>query len=325
MTRFLYQNLFKPIAFSLDVEFVHNRIINLGEFLENYPKLVSILAYRDKKLNKKLAGINFENPIGLAAGFDYDGHLAQVLKHVGFGFNTVGTVTAKPHPGNKPPRLGRLPESKALWVNKGFKSEGAEAIAKRLDSKNLIDHVVGISVGSINADIDDFLFSLNIFKNKTYASYLEINISCPNFELGEKFQNPNNFRDLIKSINLLHLKQPIFIKMPNGKEHDDLVKQALNLGISGFIFSNLLKDPKGNISGKPTFAPSNKLISHTRQKFGKDFVIIGCGGVFNAKDALEKIAAGADLIQLITGMIFEGPQLIGEICKDLAGKELYEV
>lgn len=315
MIRFLYQTIFKPIAFRMDAEFVHNRITNLGEFLENYPKLVSILAYKNKNLRRKIAGIDFENPIGLAAGFDYDGHLAQVLKYVGFGFNTVGTITAKPHPGNKSPRLGRLPESKALWVNKGFKSEGAEAVAKRLDSKNLKDHVIGISVGSINAEIDDFLFSLDIFKNKSYASYFEINISCPNFEKGEKFQDPDNFKELIKQINTLKIKQPIFIKMPNGKEHDDLIKQALDLGVTGFIFSNLLKSTKGNVSGKPTFAGSNGLITHTRQKFGKDFVIIGCGGVFSAKDAQEKFTAGADLVQLITGMIFEGPQLIGEICK----------
>lgn len=331
MIRFLYQNIFKPIAFSLDAEFVHDRITNLGEFLENFaPLLSSGLAYKNSSLKKNVLGLEFENPIGLPAGFDYDGHMAKVMKYVGFGFNTVGTVTARPWAGNPSPRLKRLPKSRSLLVNKGFRNEGAVKIAGRLDKKDLIGHMVGISVGSVTDEIDDYLVVFNEFKGKKYVSYFELNISCPNISV------KINFKDLVKAVASLKLKQPIFIKMPNEIElsqSDEMIKTALSYGIKGFIFSNLaknrmnsafdkeeirkLKDFKGNFSGKPTFTNSNKLIAHTRNKFGKSVVIIGCGGVFNAKDAKEKFEAGADLVQLITGMIFEGPQLIGEICRDL--------
>jgi dihydroorotate dehydrogenase len=340
-----YKVIFKPIAFSLDAEFVHDSISKTGEFLENFPWLVGLLKYENKKLEKEVYGIKFNNPIGLSAGFDYDGHMAQVLKNVGFGFNTVGTVTAKYYEGNKKPRLARLPKSKSLLVNKGFKSGGAIEVAKRLDRKILKGRVIGISVGSSNIPeintikkaIEDYLFTLNIFKNKKYVSYFEINISCPNTSMTESFTEPKNFELLLNAIKKLKINKPFFIKMPNEinfQKSDRLVNIAIKNNVKGFIFSNLVKDRnnpslyrdevnkvknlRGNFSGKPTFENSNKLIKHTRQKFGKDIFIIGTGGVFNAKDAKAKFDAGADLVQLITGMIFEGPQLIGEINKDLA-------
>lgn len=347
----LYSSIFKPLAFQIDAEVIHNSITHLGEFMENYPGIIeSLFNYKNKKLIKKVAGINFDNPIGLSAGFDYDGHLAGVLKHVGFGFNTVGTVTALAYAGNKGVRLARLPESRSLLVNKGFKSEGAEAVAKRLDSKNLTDHVIGISIGSsnlakintINKAIDDYLFTFEVFKNKPYVKYFELNISCPNISMKETFTNPKNFKKLLAAINKLNIKKPIFVKMPSElpskkseyKKSDELVSIALKEKINGFIFSNLIKDRnnpafvkneiskfkdfKGNFSGRPCFAGSNKLISHTREKFGKDIVIIGTGGIFTVDDVIAKLISGADLVQLITGMIYEGPQLIGELNLALA-------
>lgn len=341
-----YLSLFKPIAFAVDAEIVHNSITSFGELLENYPWLVeSIFPYKNRRLEKKVLGLHFANPIGLAAGFDYDGHLAKVVKDVGFGFNTVGTVTALPYEGNVRPRLMRLPKSKSLLVNKGFKSAGAKEVAKRLDSKNLKNHLLGISVGSSNLPqinsikkaVDDYLFTFKVFKNKSYVKYFELNISCPNTSITQKFTDPKNFIKLVTAVKKLKIKKPIFIKMPNEispKDSDQLVGIALKNNIYGFIFSNLVKDRanpslvksevnklknlKGNFSGKPTFKNSINLISHTRKKFGRQVVIIGTGGIFTAQDAKAKLAAGADLVQLITGMIYEGPQLIGEICKELA-------
>ncbi len=141
-----------------------------------------------------MLGIKFSNPIGLSAGFDYDGHMAKVMKYVGFGFNTVGTVTARPWAGNSPPRLARLPKSRSLLVNKGFKNEGAEKIAQRLDKKDLTGHTVGISVGSVTDNIDDYLFVFNVFRDKKYVSYFELNISCPNIAV------KINFRELVKAV-----------------------------------------------------------------------------------------------------------------------------
>ncbi|HXK35398.1 MAG TPA: quinone-dependent dihydroorotate dehydrogenase [Candidatus Paceibacterota bacterium] len=337
----LYRNLIKPILFQLDAEFVHNMITQIGEGLENQKWLLDFLLSRGKKtIKKNILGLEFENPVGLAAGFDYNGHLAKVMKHIGFGFNTVGTVTAQKYEGNKPPRLARLPQSKSLLVNKGFKSDGAEAIAGRLDEKKIEGHLIGISVGSsnvpnvntINKAVDDYLETFRIFKDKPYVKYFELNISCPNAAMAESFSNPRNFKELVQAVASCGITQPIFVKMPNEidfDESDTLVRSALENGICGFIFSNLVKDRNnqtfnkkeiarfknvnGNFSGKPTAKNSERLIKHTRDVFGNSVVIVGCGGIFSADDARERLNAGADLVQLITGMIYEGPQLIGEI------------
>ena len=337
----LYRGVVKPVLFAIDAETVHNRITGIGEGLENCEwVLEKLLAFKSDRLHKQVLGVDFPNPIGLAAGFDWDGHLAKVIGHVGFGFNTVGTVTAKPYSGNLKPRLGRLPKSRSLFVNKGFMSEGAQRVMERLDRKRLDGHVVGISVGSsnlpevntINKAIEDYLFTFEVFKNKAYVKYFELNISCPNAVMAESFTTPANFSNLVKQVAGLKIKQPIFVKMPNEIEEgesDGLVREALKLGVRGFIIANLAKNRnnpvfdreemkrwagmRGNFSGKPTEEGANNLIRRTREKFGKGIAIIGCGGVFSAEDVKLKFAAGADLVQLITGMIFEGPQLAGEI------------
>ncbi len=343
--KFLYKNIFRPLAFSVDAEVIHEIMTRAGEAWENYPALLSLFFLQDfPKLKKNVLGIDFPNPIGLAAGFDYDGHLAKVLRHVGFGFNTVGTVTAQPYVGNPKPRLLRLPKSKSILVNKGFKSEGALKVAERLDKKDFDNQIVGISVGSTNTSgidtldkaIEDYVFTFKIFKDKDYIKYFELNISCPNTFLNESFTNFLNFERLVQALSALNLKQPIFVKMPNEivwEGADQIISVALKYNIKGFIFSNLVKnrnnpnfDPreiekvrnlKGNFSGRPTFHNSNNLIEAARKKYGTKIAIIGCGGVFTPEDALEKLKKGADLVQLITGLIFEGPQLINDICEQL--------
>lgn len=312
--------------------------------------LETLYAYKNKKLNKSILGIDFENPVGLAAGFDYEGHLAKAMKHIGFGFNTVGTVTAKPYEGNKPPRLGRLVKSQSLLINKGFKSEGAVNLAKRLDIKKLEGHTIGISVGASNIPsvntiekmIKDYLFTFNVFKEKPYVKYFELNISCPNTAMKEPFSNIVNFENLIKEITKLNIKQPIFVKMPieiSLHDAEKMVATGLKYSVKGYIFSNLVKDRsnkffvkseineiknlKGNFSGKPCFEGSNKLLKHIRSKFGNKVVLIGLGGIFTPEDAIIKFKSGADLVQLITGMIFEGPQIAGEINSHLAQLETH--
>lgn len=341
----MYKKIIKPILFRFEAEVVHAAITRIGESLENQKLLLSPFQPRNKKsIAKKVLGVEFDNPVGLAAGFDYNGHLAKVMKHVGFGFNTVGTVTARAYGGNTPPRLARLPQSKSLLVNKGFKSDGAAIVARRLDRKNLKGHSIGVSVGSSNIPtittisqaIDDCLETFSIFKDKPYIKYFELNISCPNAAMSESFSNPKSFKELVRAVVSCGIMQPIFVKMPNeidDEKSDVLVRLALESGIRGFIFSNLVKNrnnpifnkkeilkfknKKGNFSGKPTSENSKRLIRHTRGVFGDAIAIIGCGGIFSADDAREKLHAGADLIQLITGMIYEGPQLIREINENI--------
>lgn len=342
----VYRTIFKPLAFQFDAEFVHNSISSTGEMLEiAAPLVAAAFRYQNPKLSKTILGITFSNPIGLSAGFDNDGHVAKIMRYVGFGFNTVGTVTARPSEGNPKPRLGRLPKSRSLFVNKGFRSEGADAVASRLDRKDLASQTIGISVGSTNSPqvntikkaIDDYLYTFRLFKEKPYVKYFELNISCPNTAMTESFTDRKNFTDLVRQVTLLHIKQPIFVKMPNEisfQDSDALVSTGLQYGIRGYIFSNLVKNRnnpafikeemekfnglKGNFSGRPVAANANALVRHARQKFGQRVVLVGCGGIFAVEDVKEKFKSGADLVQLITGMIFEGPQLPGELCSQLA-------
>ena len=346
-----YKHMLRPILFSIDSEKIHDIFTQMGEGSENFDWLLeSIFSFNDRGLNKNVLGVNFNNPIGLAAGFDYDGHLASVMKHIGFGFNTVGTVTAKAYGGNNKPRLGRLIKSRSLLVNKGFKSEGALKVAQRLDKKRLNGHTTGISVGSsnlptintINRAISDYIFTFNTFKDREYVSYFELNISCPNTAMTESFTTPKNLFNLIKAVTELNLKKPLFVKMPSEitpEQSDTLIEIGLKKAVRGYIFFNLVKDRgnkffvpseiekvnnlKGNFSGKPTSENSNKLIAHSRKTFGKNIAIIGCGGVFDANDAIEKLKCGADLVQLITGMIFEGPQIAGDINSHLIKKYVH--
>lgn len=382
--RTFYRNIVKPVLFHFDAELVHDFHSSMGEFLGSYSLtrgiVKSVFVYEDPSLVQnmkdfglkpevssflaggseqsefhpraeahgfpaaKINGVRYINPVGLSAGFDYDGHMAEIMSGVGFGFNTVGTVTAKYYEGNKKPRLARLPKSKSLFVNKGFKSGGCERVAERLDGMSLMDKTVGISVGSSNLpEVDsiekavaDYTTTFEIFRERKYVKYFELNISCPNTLLPEPFTDKNNLELLLKEVGKLKIVQPIYIKMPSEIEESmafELIDCSLNNGVNGFIFSNLVKDRsnkyldrgeleklaglKGNFSGRPTGENSNRLIKSVRSRYGKDVVIIGCGGIFDAIGAYEKLKMGANLVQLISGMIFEGPQLIGEINRDL--------
>lgn len=345
----LYKSLIKPFLFTQDAEKVHEKALKTGEFLGNSSIgkkfTATLFNYQDPKLEKIINGIKFKNPIGLAAGFDYNGNLAEILSYVGFGFNTVGTVTAKAYEGNKKPRLGRLPNSKSLFVNKGFKSLGADAVYEKILKKDLSNGVVGISVGSTNIPeidtktkaIDDYLYTFNKFKDLESIKYFELNISCPNTSMKEPFSNPKNFMDLVKEIAGLNIKMPIYVKMAseNSKEETiNLAEIALENNLQGIILSNLVKDrsnkllkpeelqkfenKKGNFSGKPVKENSINLVNAIRKEFGKDITIIGVGGIFSYEDAKHYFDSGADLVQLITGMVFEGPSLICNINKKLS-------
>ncbi len=341
---FFYRTVVKPVLFLFDAEAVHDVTVALGARTGNVFVVPAVLRYENAALNKTADGIAFENPLGLAAGFDYDGQLAQVLGNVGFGFHTVGTVTALPYKGNNKPRLGRLPKSRALFVNKGFKSAGAHAVRARLDAMDLSREIVGISVGSSNvAKVDtvekaiaDYCETFGIFSDAAYANYFELNISCPNTKLGDPFLEPETFSRLARAVKGVGIKRPIWVKMPSElswEKTQALMDRALETGMGTFIFSNLAKNRanaafdadelarfgnlKGNFSGKPVQGLADDLLSRAYAKYGDAITLVGCGGVFSAADAYEKIKRGADLVQLITGMIFQGPQMIAQIGEGL--------
>lgn len=351
-----YQHLLKPILFLFDAEDMHNFFTSVGIWLGNFSitkKTISqLFSYRDKKLEKTIDGISFPNPVGLAAGFDYNANLQHILPDLSFGWHTIGTVTYQPYKGNKKPRLGRYPKSQALLVNKGLKSLGTKQIISKLQlqSKQATDGKVfsiptAISIASTNTHFDntkqqliDILLSFNAFeKSGLNHSLYEMNVSCPNTFGGEPFTSPERLEILLSCLDKLKLSKPVYLKMPIDQGEKitlQLLKVADKHQIQGVILGNLTKDKnnpdvdptdtqdwqnrKGNLSGKPTFARSLQLIKLTKKNFGNRFTIVGTGGIFSGEDALKKIEAGADLIQLITGMIYQGPQLIGEINQFLA-------
>lgn len=342
----VYRVTLKPIFFLIDPEVIHVRMVTNGQFLGRVPGMGRLFRWlfgvSDERLTQTIAGIRFTNPIGLAAGFDYEARLTQILGPVGFGFQSVGTVTNGAYGGNPRPMLGRLPKSKSLMVNKGFKNLGAVATAAALKNQRFLIPV-GVSIGRTNdrklatveKSIQDICAAFKLFeKLHIKNSYYELNISCPNLMGDISFYPPKHLDALLVALDRLNLKKPVFVKMPIDKTDAEILgmlRVIVRHTPAGVIFGNLAtnrKNPKldkeevarfpvGNFSGKPTFDRSNALISLTYKRYKHRFVIIGCGGIFSAEDAYEKIRRGASLVQLITGMIYQGPQLIPQITNGL--------
>jgi dihydroorotate dehydrogenase len=339
--RLFYRFILKPIFFRIDPETIHNVMAIVGIELGKYKltrKLTKLLFfYSDPSLRQNIVGIEFANPIGLAAGFDKNAQLTQIMPEVGFGFMEAGSITANKCDGNPKPRLSRLPRTKSLIVNYGLKNNGAEEISSRLKKMDF-EFPVGISIAKTNDNktvttkdgVKDYLRSVRIFRN--IGSYITLNISCPNAFDGESFLDTNNLEQLLDAVSHVKKNKPIFVKVSSNVPPDQLekiIEVSERYNIDGYICSNLSKnrksekvldklDIKGGISGKVLKEDATDQVSYIYKKTGGRKLIIGCGGVSTAEEAYEKIKAGASLIQLITGMIFEGPQLIGEINHGLA-------
>jgi dihydroorotate dehydrogenase subfamily 2 len=345
--RHIYEYVFRKIFFLIDSETIHLRLTDFGEMLGKIRPIAATIKYfvrfNDPGLEQILFKIKFQNPVGLAAGFDYRAQLTQILPSIGFGFGTIGTITNSPSEGNPKPRLGRLIKSKSLMVNKGFRNPGIKNVLQKL-KKLLFEFPVGISIGKTNTEklttqrqsVEDIIKAFKeTEKSNVNFSYYELNISCPNLAGNISFYQPQKLEELLIEIKRLKLSKPVFVKMPidqTDKETLDMLKIIINFPVQGVIFGNLQKnrlDPSfdqkeilkykvGNFSGKPTEKRSNELIKLTYKNYGKKLTIIGCGGIFNAKDAYKKIKLGASLVQLITGMIYAGPLLPAEINSDLS-------
>jgi dihydroorotate dehydrogenase subfamily 2 len=342
----VYRGLVKPVFFLIDPEIVHESMVSLGQTLGRSSYLEQFVGYFSRNsrpsLKQTICGIDFANSIGLSAGFDYNAKLTQVLPLLDFGFETVGTVTNLPFGGNPKPRLGRLPKSKSLMVNKGFKNEGVHKIITRLEPLSF-EIPIGISVGKTNipeintqeGSIKDIISAFTALEESGVKNkYYELNISCPNLVGNVDFYKSSHLKELLTEIKSLQIKKPIFVKMPinkSDKEILEMLEVIADFKLQGVIFGNLQKDRNdhtlfpdevakfkvGNFSGKPTEKRSNELVKLAYKNYGKKLVIIGCGGVFNAQDAYQKIKYGASLVEMITGMIYQGPQVISQINRDL--------
>ncbi len=333
----LYQWVLKPIFFKFDPEMIHDQMTSVGEFLGKFYITRKITGYffrySNPMLRQNILGINFENPVGLSAGFDKNAVLTNILSEVGFGFMEVGSITGEKCEGNPKPRLWRLKKSKSLAVYYGLKNEGCESVAKRLSRKKF-KIPVNISIAKTNCSdtvdtekgIEDYFKAYNAFSN--IGDFITINISCPNVFGGQPFTDSKKLGALLERIISIPKTKPIFLKLSpdlNNEEIGEIIDLAIKFKIDGFICSNLTKNrnnkniideqipEKGGLSGKVVSDMSDDLIRHVYKKTGGKSVIIGVGGIFTAEDAYKKIKAGASLLELITGMIFEGPQVISEI------------
>lgn len=339
--RFFYQNFLKKIFFRIDPEVVHDHMVRAGIFLGSHAFTRAITRwffdYQNDALKQQILGITFANPVGLSAGFDKNAELTDILPCVGFGFVEVGSVTGEPCAGNPKPRLWRLPQSKGLVVYYGLKNDGCVAIANRLRNKKFA-FPVGVSIAKTNcertaetqAGITDYTAAYMALKD--IGDYITVNISCPNAFGGQPFTDTERLEKLLASLDAHPSSKPIFIKLSpdlSDAELDDIIRVSENHHVDGFICTNLVKKREnialtdttlpetGGVSGRAISVQSDRCIATVYKKTGGKKIIIGVGGIFSAEDAYAKIRLGASLLQLITGMIFEGPQLIGEINRGL--------
>lgn len=332
--------LLKPLLFSMDPEKAHHLVFKLVKISLNIPGVKQLwrkaYVFEDKQLEKEIFGLKFKNPVGLAAGFDKDGKLLNELEYLGFGFLELGTVTPKPQIGNPKKRLFRLVEDEALINRMGFNNKGLEALIEKLKQRKT-QIIIGGNIGkntdtspeNYTADYTTCFEALH-----PYVDYFTVNVSCPNVGSHAKLQDKDYLVELLEaliSINKSKDKQkPILLKIApdlNQIQLDEIIELIAETKIAGVISTNtstsreglkaksLQEIGNGGLSGKPLKEQSTEVIRYLSEKSNKAFPIIGVGGIHSEEDALEKIEAGADLVQVYTGFVYEGPTLVKRINK----------
>lgn len=338
----MYKQIIRPVFFNFDPEKIHYFTftllkkmsgIGLGSLMGKTYKV------EDPKLERELFGIKFPNPVGLAAGFDKDAKLVNELSNLGFGFIEIGTVTPKAQEGNEKPRLFRLKEDKAIINRMGFNNSGVDAAVirlKKLRQKNK-QVLIGGNIGKNKITpndraVDDYIICFNALFD--YVDYFVVNVSSPNTPNLRELQEKKPLTDLLQTLqqqnNSRAKRKPILLKIAPDLTNEqlldiiDIVTQtkidgiiATNTTVSRENLSSSNKAEMGGLSGKPLTSRSTEVIRFLSEKSGKAFPIIGVGGIHSEQDALEKFEAGASLIQLYTGFIYEGPGLIKRINKAL--------
>jgi len=338
----MYKALIRPILFCFDPEKVHHFTFSLIRNASKIPGVKglfrSLYVIEDKRLERELFGLKFKNPVGLAAGFDKDAKLYNELSNFGFGFIEIGTITPKPQEGNPKKRLFRLKEDSAIINRMGFNNGGIEEAVERLKKNSgvLIGGNIGKNKVTPNENaVGDYEICFNALFD--YVDYFVVNVSSPNTPNLRALQDKEPLTQLLKALQVLNFKKeqtkPILLKIAPDLSDDqllDIIDIVKTTKIDGVISTNttisregLISDNKtevGGLSGKPLTKRSTEVIRFLSEKSNKAFPIIGVGGIHSAEDALEKLEAGADLVQLYTGFIYEGPRLIKSINKTLLEK-----
>jgi dihydroorotate dehydrogenase len=328
-----YELFVRPLLFSLDAETAHHVTVGLLGRASNFdPALRVLRSFQPSSKPKKLFGLNFPNPIGLAAGLDKNGVALPAWAALGFGFIEIGTVTAKAQPGNPKPRIFRLPEEQALINRLGFNNDGADAIAQRLSALRKSGRwpavPVGINIGKSRATpleqaTDDYLYSFRRLRD--FADYITLNISSPNTPGLRELQEPEKLSELLRTINNEAgvAPKPLVVKISpdlSDAELKTILAVCEENGVSGIIATNTTldhssipqqMDQAGGLSGAPLRNKSTALVREIAAR--STIPVIASGGIFDAESAREKFQAGAQLIQLYTGFVYRGPQLLHEI------------
>lgn len=333
--------LLKAFLFRLNPERAHHLTFSLLK-IPGVAALTSLLYNRQHaSLKRKVFGLEFKNPVGLAAGLDKDAIAFNQLGKLGFGFIEIGTVTPRAQPGNDKPRLFRLPKNEALINRMGFNNYGVRSAAKRLQKRWDKTLIIGGNIGKNKATpnekaVEDYIIGFNELFN--VVDYFVVNVSSPNTPNLRDLQEKEPLTQLLNTLQELNLRKPhpkpILLKIApdlTNTQLDDIIDIVKQTNIAGVIATNttisregldysaaeLEKIGMGGLSGKPLAQRSTEVIRYLKQKSANAFPVIGVGGIHSADDAIEKINAGADLVQLYTGFIYHGPKLINDINKKL--------
>ncbi len=332
----------RSVIFLLAPEVMHNITIRLLRS----PVFTFFLRIfcQPAKFNRetRVFGLNFKNKVGLAAGYDKNGEAIKGLAALGFGFIEVGTVTPKPQPGNPKPRIFRLPADQAIINRMGFNNAGVQSLKQNIEQTKLDGLVLGINIGKnkstpLDKAVDDYVYSFRELYD--YAGYFVVNVSSPNTpglrELQDKDYLDGILGALQKENRELGGEKPVFVKIAPDltfEQIDDVISLVDKHGITGIVATNTTisrenlrtKNPKaretGGLSGRPLADKSTGIIRYIRKK-APNIVIIGVGGIMDEQGAIEKLEAGADLIQIYTGMIYNGPCLVRRIKKALLHRD----
>ncbi len=341
----VYRFVLKPLIFLWAPEVAHNKLKIFGKALSSNALGRSFLKlmffYQNKRLNTVVDGVHYKNPVGLSAGFDKDGELTDAYPALGFGFAELGSITGEVCPGNPGVgrRLFRMLKSKSILVWYGLNNQGAIKVAERLRGKKF-QIPIGINAAKSNLSahfeledsIADYVKTVKAFDG--IGDYYTINISCPNTQDCEPFVDKDNLDALLKALNEVRAKdRPMYLKFAADLSETELnviVDACLEHGIEGVVLTNLAKPEfnkefikeeltfhSGAMSGLPLQRIATSVVRHVYRRSRGKLTIVGVGGIFNADDAYEKITSGANLVEMITGMIFDGPQVMGEINRGL--------
>lgn len=344
-----YKKVIKPVLFRFSPDVAHAQVLKGLTIAGSVPWVAKVVRKvsirRLPELEIDWQGMHFSSPVGLSAGLDKNGRIVPMMQALGFGFSEVGSVTADICKGNEKPWFYRLPKTESLVVHVGLANEGVNPIVDRLEKlpqtiQSDFPKILSIArtnskeASGVAEGIKDYIASAQRAKKSPAIQMIEINISCPNAHGGRTFTTPELLEKLLKALDAVKVGKPTFIKMPidlSWAQTKELLDVIVRHHVTGVTMTNLTKERslvdlkddlpdsvEGSISGSPVRERSTEMVRRTYRSYGDKLTIIGVGGVMSAEHAYEKIKAGASFVELITGLIMNGPQFVEEVNRGLA-------